>query len=489
MNDPAPRRRRIFLSMLGTSAYDPVVYKPISELEPRSRRRQKFVQLARLLALESLHGPLEGAFFFVTPDAFNRNWRDGGQKDPDGVDLADKQYRKEKAWVGLESSAKREGVRTPITPIPINNGQDVAELWKTFAKISDTVNYRDILHVDVTHGFRTLPMVLLWTLDYVRRVKGAEIVEVSYGAYEAKPPNGKSSRPTWDLRPFLDLQDWTDAYHQLMARGDFEPFGLQGERFVKEFVGRAELPIPTELTGAEKARLGKENSARRKQAKALVDATGLPAAASELRQLGDDLERVRLQTIPTTAHRACEALQKAAKQAHAEPEGIYLQPLRLVLERVRNSILPMAASAGSSSLERIRAEVAAATFLLRHHRHMQSFTLFREAMVDLLEHLCQVEMPRTDLDKIPGALSTFFRNEKERRDGWTALQDKAFDLLRVDPRAKAVSDVLVRLTDPRNVLDHAHTSKELKTENLRDAGEKVVKEATAVLGAVVRGDR
>ena len=66
------------------------------------------------------------------------------------------------------------------------------------------------------------------------------IEEVSYGAFEVKPREDPDPRPTWDLRPFLDIRDWSDAYQQVRARGDFAPFGRIGVELVDQAL-RAEL--------------------------------------------------------------------------------------------------------------------------------------------------------------------------------------------------------------------------------------------------------
>ena len=481
--------RRIFLSMLGTNPYAAVEYEPIAEDEPRTPI-QKFIQISRLLALEARldargHS-LDEAYIFVTADARKRNWDDRGQRERDERPMVDKHYGTPE-WVGLASTAKRENVRTPLTPVEIDNGATLDQLWKTFTKVASFVHDGDELYVDVTHGFRTLPLVLLWTLDYVRRVKNAHIAEVSYGAYEALPSADSSPRPTWDLRPFLDIRDWTDAYQQLADRGDFEPFGVQGSHFAREFVSRSVAPIPPDRSPDEKQRIGKENTEKRRIAKQELDATGLPQAAAALRALGDHLERVRLHRIPDAAWEACQALRLAASHTGNAPRGAYLEPLKLVLERVHDTIAPMAADPGATDAARIHKELTAARFLLGHGRHMQSFTLYREAMIDLLGLISGLDLARHEVDGLSGALTAAARGKQVRETGWNETQRHAFRRLLRRPEAEAARAVLEVLQQPRNALDHAHTGEFLETKHLEAAGRKIEKRVHQLPTEIAKG--
>jgi len=78
----------------------------------------------------------------------------------------------------------------------------------------------DQVDLDVTHGFRHLPMLGLLSALHLRRVKGADITHIWYGAYD--PDTGKA--PVHDLGGLLHIADWLDALAIYDRTGDYGVF-------------------------------------------------------------------------------------------------------------------------------------------------------------------------------------------------------------------------------------------------------------------------
>ncbi|MFB9991970.1 TIGR02221 family CRISPR-associated protein [Deinococcus oregonensis] len=72
------------------------------------------------------------------------------------------------------------------------------------------------VYMDVTHGFRSLPIVTLLALAYLRSVRGVKLAGVLYGAFEA----GQAITPVFDLTPFVSLLDWASAAERFIDTGD-----------------------------------------------------------------------------------------------------------------------------------------------------------------------------------------------------------------------------------------------------------------------------
>ncbi len=74
--------------------------------------------------------------------------------------------------------------------------------------------------LDVTHGFRHLPMLALISALHLRMVRRAEIRGFHYGAYD--PDTGEAS--VFELGGLLHIADWLNALHAFDKDGDYGVF-------------------------------------------------------------------------------------------------------------------------------------------------------------------------------------------------------------------------------------------------------------------------
>jgi CRISPR-associated Csx2 family protein len=79
----------------------------------------------------------------------------------------------------------------------------------------------DEIVFDITHGFRSLPMIAMLTIAYLKQVKGVKVQHVSTG-FDAKDEQGT---PVFDLTPFANLLDWLAAAKMFTATGDSSELG------------------------------------------------------------------------------------------------------------------------------------------------------------------------------------------------------------------------------------------------------------------------
>jgi CRISPR-associated DxTHG motif protein len=78
------------------------------------------------------------------------------------------------------------------------------------------------LCLDLTHGFRHLPMLALVAARYLERVAGVEVEELYYGAYDMR--NSAGETPVLHLRGLLTMLDWVDALATYDKDGDYGVF-------------------------------------------------------------------------------------------------------------------------------------------------------------------------------------------------------------------------------------------------------------------------
>lgn len=105
-----------------------------------------------------------------------------------------------------------------VEGIDIPEGKSEAELWVIFQKCAEVVIEGDTIVLDVTHAFRSLPLLVFAVAAYLNRTKSVTIQRIIYGAYEARGEHNRS--PIFDLTPLMDLVDWLSGAEALLCRSD-----------------------------------------------------------------------------------------------------------------------------------------------------------------------------------------------------------------------------------------------------------------------------
>lgn len=98
--------------------------------------------------------------------------------------------------------------------------RDSAEQVELLRIMAGHVNAGDRVHLDVTHGFRHLPMLAILAALHLRSVRRADICGIWYGAYD---PDTKEA-PVHDLSGLLHIADWLQALHTYDKDGDYGVF-------------------------------------------------------------------------------------------------------------------------------------------------------------------------------------------------------------------------------------------------------------------------
>lgn len=108
-----------------------------------------------------------------------------------------------------------------LTTVDIPNGNSSDELWDIFAKCvdEDVVEANDEIILDITHAFRSIPLLIFIVAAYLRQVKNVELQSIIYGAFEARNENVNET-PIFNLTPFVDLLEWMSAVNVFQNYGD-----------------------------------------------------------------------------------------------------------------------------------------------------------------------------------------------------------------------------------------------------------------------------
>lgn len=109
----------------------------------------------------------------------------------------------------------------PVKKIPERNSPE--DVWTIFNKVNECLAEGDRVIFDITHSFRSVPIVALLAVSYFRVVRNIKIEGLLYGAFEAKE-NGIA--PTFDLLPVVRLFDWLTATDQFLKTGNGQDLAI-----------------------------------------------------------------------------------------------------------------------------------------------------------------------------------------------------------------------------------------------------------------------
>ncbi|VBB44586.1 conserved hypothetical protein [uncultured Desulfatiglans sp.] len=215
------------ISFLGTSAYKAGVYV----FGGRSKET-RFVQAA----LAAIFQPSE-VVVFLTQGARERNWQS-----PSGSEGRDGDLRLK----GLEDRVRIEVPSIRFRGRDIPDGSNEEEIWAIFQEILDEVEEGDEIIFDVTHSFRSIPILALACIQYLRTLKGVKLGGIYYGAWEARRDSadgGLPEVPVFDLTPFAALMDWSQAIAEFERSGSVEA--------MKVFIEEEVIPRRRESRGKD----------------------------------------------------------------------------------------------------------------------------------------------------------------------------------------------------------------------------------------------
>jgi len=242
-------------------------------------------------------------------------------------------------WGKLCDKLKRH--TQTVEGIKIPDGKSKAELWEIFEAISEVVQEGDEIAFDITHGFRSLPMIALLTIAYLKQVKGVKVQYVLYGAYEARDNQGA---PVFDLTPFADLLDWLAAAKMFTATGDSSELG----RLIQDVQDAAH---------------------RNKEAYGDSLPLALKNFGAALKEVSNDLLLARVPNLPKSVSNLIEKQKRASAEV-----SDWTPPLTLLLDKIADAYEPFQDDSLPTQAKLIR-------WYLNHNHIVQAMTLAREWVV------------------------------------------------------------------------------------------------------------
>jgi len=105
--------------------------------------------------------------------------------------------------------------RFPVNDILIPSGKTEEEVWQIFDAVVNVVEPNSKIIFDITHAFRSIPLLVLLASAFLQKARNVEIGGVYYGAFEAN----RQQPPIFDLTPAIKLLDWLTATDKFINTG------------------------------------------------------------------------------------------------------------------------------------------------------------------------------------------------------------------------------------------------------------------------------
>jgi|DewCreStandDraft_4_1066084.scaffolds.fasta_scaffold01130_24 CRISPR-associated DxTHG motif protein len=191
-------------------------------------------------------------------------------------------------------------------PAPIPEGRSEEEYWEIFDIITSELSGSEEVILDITHGFRSLPVIVLLAAVFLHESQRVKLRHIFYGAFEARDVDKGGPAPIFDLSPLLDLVQWAVATNRFRETGDARKLGdlLQDiqQRRRKSGAGSAGKGLPSQLKNPGRA----------------------------LSSLSQAIDLVRPKEICNYGQRLVEALDRAKPEIR-----VFARPFELVREQVQ----------------------------------------------------------------------------------------------------------------------------------------------------------
>ena len=321
---------KVYLSFLGTNDYLFCTYYT----GDKEVNNVRFVQEATLGLYCRNWTSADRIIIFTTEEANKKNWQDNGHKNP---------------CKGLKRCIKDLNLDAPVKAVLVPIGKSEDEIWDIFRIVYESLNQEDEVIFDITHAFRSIPMLAIIILNYAKVMKDVTLKGIYYGAFEVlgsiqdakNIPLPERKAPILNLTSFDQLMEWSFAVDRFLKTGDALLVSSLAKKSVKP---------------------------------ALVATTGQDAAAKTIQNIANSLEEFS-KTLSTCRGLDITSTTSKLKQHIDRCQRLEsLQPFKPIFDRVKKQ---MDLFPGDSIADGIQA----AKWCLEHNLVQQGYTIFQEILI------------------------------------------------------------------------------------------------------------
>lgn len=206
--------RKVLLAFLGTGEYRVCTYK----MPSGDTYETNFLLKAVASSVCNNWNENDRIFVFVTGEAKRKNWLNRLNQNGEKI-------------IGLKENLAELKIKAIHEEVEIPEVVSEKNIWDIFEIIFKKLKNQDELYIDITHGFRASPMLLMTLVNYSSFLKKTTIKGIFYGAEQATVEEaGKRITPVWNLNDIALLNEWTSAALEYIKFGDSERIKKLAER-------------------------------------------------------------------------------------------------------------------------------------------------------------------------------------------------------------------------------------------------------------------
>ena len=203
--------RKVFISVLGTGYYNRTNYYWQTK---GNYIETRFIQEATMKLFTNNWDDNDKAYFFLTQRARETNWTHPAQINDRRVKDGERDTYK-----GLELRIKECGIKYGYEVVTIPDGNNEQEIWQIFEEVFNVFEDEDEVYFDITHAFRSIPMLVMVLINYAKFLKKIKVKSITYGNWEGRDKD-ENFAPIIDITAFSELQDWTSAANDFVNFGN-----------------------------------------------------------------------------------------------------------------------------------------------------------------------------------------------------------------------------------------------------------------------------
>lgn len=196
----------------------------LEHLKNTEKQADKLVVLGTPSSMWDAFFELEGEF----DPTYEDDWIELGDAIKENSERPEEEEEREKEKISeylttLEKviSEQQEGIDCKLRVIPYGESQD--KQIAILKEMAECVEKNDTVSLDITHGLRHLPMLVVLSAMYLEVVKNVKINGIYYGAQELKNRHKKVA-PALDLSGLLGIAKWYGALKSFDKDGDYGVF-------------------------------------------------------------------------------------------------------------------------------------------------------------------------------------------------------------------------------------------------------------------------
>lgn len=416
--------RKIYLAFLGkgkNNGYEETVY----ELNSKTATRTRFVQAAEI-------------------ELIGRNYFDS-------VIIVATNASKDSSYDGLIAALNAVQINTDIVlPVIITEDMSPGGQWEWFEKILEYIDYGDELTVDLTHGYRSVPIVLSTAIYFLQKAKNIRVMAVYYGAYE----QNREIAPIIDMKEFYLINEWAEGVSRLVEDADARKIAGLAKESPNFQVGSLNDPV-------------------------LILA------------LNDLTHAIRNVDIHHISEKAGQVIQLIADKVTTVSQTEKML-LKLIIDKFAALTTQTPLTGYNRDYFFIQLEII--RLLVDHRLFMQAFTVMRELIgsIGLIQE--RKAIASSEGKKLRRKAELFIRMFTNERDKWKFNEDENRTIEKLKPVYRQLELIGVEqvlrsfakeLTDYRNGFDHAWTSKNGDFADIEEKGYQYYQKLKSVINSLV----